>query len=110
MPGHFKWVVDQENPQGRAVPLTPAEEAQFDADQIAGATAASAADTRNANVSTIQTSISGRLTKIRQARNALAAGNIFAALSVNEKAVIDGLLEDNLYLARLTLNLYDGTA
>lgn len=49
------------------------------------------------------------MTQLRQARTALAGGAIFASLSANEKAVIDGLLADDIYISRLVLNLYDGT-
>lgn len=66
--------------------------------------------TEAANEQTIRASIVTRLAKIRTARTALSNGNIFASLSVNEKAVIDGLLEDDLYLGRIVLSLFDGTA
>lgn len=109
MPRH-RWVVDQEHPSGHAVPLTPVEEAALDADQTALAAAATVQAGRLANQQSVRASITARMAQIRTARTALTNGNIFSALSVNEKAVIDGLLEDDLYLARLTLDLYEGTA
>ena len=105
-----KWVVDADYPDGHLVPLTPEEEAQLDADQAAGVLQAKADSIQYANAAAVRDLLAARMTKLRQARTALGNGNIFAALGVNEKAVIDGLLEDNLYLARLTLNLYDGTS
>lgn len=110
MAGHFKWVVDPAHPQGHAVPLTAEEEALYDADQASGAVSAAAAAAANANAATLRAAVTGRMTQLRNARTAIAAGNLFAGLSTNEKAVIDGLLEDDLYLARLVLGLYDGTA
>jgi hypothetical protein len=91
------------------VDLTPAEQAQYDADQISGAAQATAQATVQGNADTIRTGIGNRMAGIRTARTALANGTIFASLSTNEKAVIDGLLQDDLYLGRIVLNLYDGT-
>jgi hypothetical protein len=88
--------------------MTPAEQAQYDADEAAWAADTAAQLILLNNASAIRTAINTRLAQIRTARTALAGGSIFAALSANEKAVIDGLLADNLYLGRLTLNLYDG--
>lgn len=105
-----RWVVDPAHPQGYLVPMTAAEQAQFDADQAAAAQVAADAAAKAANAATIRDTLNTRIAKLRTARTALSNGTIFASLSVNEKAVMDGLLEDNLYLARLTLNLYDGTA
>lgn len=92
------------------VPLTPEEVAARDQEAADNVTAKAAAAVLDGNCDTIEAAINTRLAKIRTARTALAAGNIFAALSVNEKAVIDGLLEDDLYLGRMVLELFDGTA
>lgn len=105
-----RWVIDKDHPEGHLVPMTPAEEAQAQADSAAGLAAANAASVLNGNHATILTAVNTRMAKLRTARTALAAGNIFASLSVNEKAVIDGLLEDDLYLGRLVLHLFDGTS
>lgn len=106
----YKWIVSSEFPAGHLVLMTAEEEAQLAADGAAWAAAAAAAAITSGNATTIRDAINARMEKLRQARTALAAGSIFAALSMNEKAVIDGLLEDNLYLARIVPNLYDGTA
>lgn len=106
----FRWELSLEFPQGHLVQFTPEEEAQADADQAAWAVFAADVAAKNANASTVRASLNTRLAKLRTARTALGNGTIFGSFSVNEKAVIDGLLEDNLYLARLTLDLYDGTA
>ena len=106
----YRWVVDADHPGGHLVAMTAAEEAQAAADAAAGQAAAAAAVIVDANAATIVSAIGSRLPKLRAARTALAGGTVFASLSVNEKAVIDGLLEDDLYLARLMLRLLDGTA
>jgi hypothetical protein len=106
----FRWVVDDDHPQGHLVQMTAAEETQLAADRAAWAAAATDESAKAANAEGVRNALQSRMAKLRQARNALASGAIFAGLSANEKAVMDGLLEDNLYLARLTLNLYDGTA
>lgn len=105
-----KWVVDAQHPQGHLVPMTAEEEAQHDADQAAGTAQATAAQQAAQTAATIADNLNTRMVKIRQARTALANGNLFAAMSANEKATIDGLLEDDLYLARLALHLYDAVA
>lgn len=104
-----RWVVDQDHPQGHLVPMTPAEQAQFDADQAAAATASASAATVASNRGSIAQAAQTRLAQIRTARTALTNGTIFAAFSASEKAVIDGLLQDDLLLIRLGINLYDGT-
>jgi hypothetical protein len=105
-----RWVVDPDHPQGYLVSMTPAEQAQYDADQAANATSATAAAQWLANEATITTAITTRLAQIRTARTAISNGTLFASLTANEKAVIDGLLADDIYLARLTLDLFDATS
>jgi hypothetical protein len=89
--------------------MTPAEQAQFDADQQAAATAQTAANVLMANAATITTTLQTRLPQIRTARTMISNGTIFAGLSANEKAVLDGLLADDIYLSRLVLELFDAT-
>ena len=103
-----RWVIDDEHPGGYLVELTAEEEAAFAAEREAAATASAAFAERVANAAAISTAIRDRMSGIRQARTAIGNGNLFAGLSVNEKAVIDGLLEDDLYLARIALREYDG--
>lgn len=103
-------MLSPEFPRGQLVQFTAAEEAQADADQAAFAVVVADTAAKDANASTVRGTLNTRMAKIRTARTALGNGTIFATLSVNEKAVLDGLLEDDLYLARLTLDLYDGTA
>lgn len=89
--------------------MTPAEVAQHDADVAASQAAAAESGILNGNHATILATINTRLAEIRTARTAIANGTIFTGLNANEKAVIDGLLEDDVYLARLALGLFDGT-
>jgi len=91
------------------VDLTPQEQADYDAQQISGAAQAAANAVIQGNAATLRTNIAARMAGIRTARTALGNGTIFAGLSVNEKAVIDGLLQDDLYLGRLALSLFDAT-
>jgi hypothetical protein len=103
------WEIDTEFPQGHLRPMTPEEEAQHNADRASGAAAASVAATQLTNEQTIISQLAGRMAQIRTARTGLANGTIFAALSANEKAVIDGLLQDDLYLGRMVLQMFDST-
>lgn len=48
----FRWVVDEGHPNGYAVEMTAAEQAQFDADQAAASTRAAAAAAEAANYQT----------------------------------------------------------
>lgn len=105
-----KWVIDPNTGQGKAVPMTAAEQAEFDALQSAAATQTAAQQQAAQTAQTITDNLNGRMVKIRQARTALANGNLFAAMSANEKAALDGLLEDDLYLIRLALHQYDAVA
>lgn len=89
--------------------MTPAEVAQYQADQTVAAAAAATQTTQATNLSTIQQTLTNRLAQIRTARAAIAAGTLFASLTVNEKAVIDGLLADDIYIARLVLEQFDAT-
>lgn len=104
-----KWVVDPDHPDGRLVPMTPAEQTRYDSDQITGLAAAAAQETIRSNVSAITTALTSRMATLRQARTAIAGGSIFASLSVNERKVIDALLQDDLQFARLILELFDAT-
>jgi hypothetical protein len=85
------------------VPMTDAEYAQMQTDNAAAVVNAG----MEANAATLRGSLNARLALIRTARAAIAGGSIFATLTANEKAVIDGLLQDDLYLGRLVLDLFD---
>lgn len=105
----MRWEISPDFPSGHLVPLTTAEQTQLDTDRTAAATAAATTATTTANQQTLQQAVQNRLAGIRTARQAIAAGTIFAGLTANEKAVIDGLLQDDLRLIRLVTNLYDAT-
>lgn len=89
--------------------MTPAEQAQCDADQAAGLAAAAVQDTINANQAAVTAALKARMVTLRQARTALAGGSIFASLSVNEKKVMDALLQNDLQFGRVVLELFDST-
>lgn len=91
------------------VDLTPEEQAAYDAQQIAGASQSAAEKSLAQNAVEIRANILTRMDSVRTARTALANGNIFSSMSANEKLVIDGLLQDDLYLGRLILGLFDAT-
>lgn len=83
------------------------------ADKAAAAAAATAQQQQQqqqSNQSTIDGALQTRLDQLRQARSALAAGTLFAALGTNEKKTIDALLQDDIQICRLLLGLLDGTA
>lgn len=77
-----------------AAPPTPAQQA---------------AQTATANAAAITQAITARLAQVRTARAALANGTIFAGLSAAEKAVLDGLLQNDIYLGRIALGLFEAT-
>lgn len=104
-----RWVVEPDYPGGHLVPMTTTEEAQWAADQAAGTAANNAYEAAHANALAMGSALAGRMTSLRQARVALAGGSIFAALSVNERKVIDMLLQDDLQFARLILEQFEAT-
>lgn len=104
-----KWVVDADHPEGHLVPMTAEEEAQLAADLAASAAADEEQAERDENADTIRAGIQSRMVQIRQARTAIGNGNLFAGLSANERAVIDGLLQNDLYMGRILLNQFEAT-
>lgn len=104
-----RWVVDADYPKGHLVPMTPAEQAQRDADEAIGVAASRASEAARANLVAITAAITGRMASLRTARTALAAGSIFGSFNSNEKKVLDALLQDDLQLARLVLELFDAS-
>ena len=104
-----RWVLDQDYPNGHLVAMTPAEQAQYDADQVIGLAADDLQTSTRANQSALVAALSSRMATLRQARAALAGGSIFASFSVNEKKVIDALLQDDLQFGRLILEVFDAT-
>jgi hypothetical protein len=97
-----KWVVDAAFPQGHLVPMTPAEQAEFDAfqaAQVAGTTAQAAAD---ANAATM-------LDRIGQAISNLetAAANWGTITAVQKDAALKLTVQVVARLARLILRRLD---
>lgn len=104
-----RWVVDADHPEGHAVEMTEAEEEQLEADQAAAAKAEAAEAACEQNAATIRQAIETQMGRIRTARTAISNGNLFQSLTANERNVIDGLLQDDLYVGRLLLNQLDAT-
>lgn len=105
----YRWVVDTDHPQGHLVEMTAEEEAQADADAAAEASSVAAQGVLNANNQTLRSQVETRLTQLRTARDAIAAGNLFQALAVNERNVIAGLVTNDIGIGRLILRNLDGT-
>ena len=88
-----------------SVPLTPAEQADYDA-RVAAAPAAEAARLAAlSNARTLQTNVAGALARLRQIQGANPAT---VTLPQVAQAVSD-LATDVLFLARLVSNQLDGT-
>ena len=92
------------------VDLTPQEQAEYDERQISGAAESAAQEVVKVNSETIHAAVETRMAQIRTARTALVNGTIFGAFTPQEKAVIDGLLQNDLHFSRIVLTRYDGTS
>lgn len=106
-----KWWIDLASGTvtGALVTLSTDEEAQRLIDLSTGGTMSAQQSIWVSNYGTIVAGIAARLANIRTARQALAGGTIFSGLSTNEKAVIDGLLQDDLYFGRMLIEAFDAT-
>lgn len=92
-----------------SVPFTSQEETLRDADEAAAATTATVNAQTSTTETTIKAEIEGRLTQLRQARDAITSGQLFQSLSVNERKVIEALVKDDIGMIRLFLRKLDGT-
>lgn len=79
-----RWVINDDYPNGHLVPMTPAEEAQRNADQAVGAAAVEAAMQEAA-------SLASRMDVLEQAQTDLASGAIFGWASTAERRALDAL-------------------
>ncbi|MCR4340958.1 MAG: hypothetical protein NUW01_13845 [Gemmatimonadaceae bacterium] len=102
-------ITDPDVEAERMVTLTVAENTQAGTDESTAATVAAATAVVDANEKTIRDAINARLAGLRAARDAIAAGTIFASLTVNERKVIDALVRDDIGIARLLLRKLDST-
>lgn len=102
----YRWVIDDANPNGHLVELTPEEEAQRVADQQAGAASADARAVLDGNHATIVAALlAGMATADTHITNISAA----SPTPAEQKAALLFSLRASKQLARLALNLYDGT-
>lgn len=97
--------VDCSTGQTRAVPLTAAEQAAFDAALAAAPGIEAARVAANANAATLSTNVAGALARLRQIQ---AANPNTVSLPQVAQAVID-LATDMLFIARLLSRQFDGT-
>lgn len=97
--------VDISTGQSRAVPLTPSEQAAFDAAVAAAPAQETARAAIQANARTLNTNIAGALARLRQIQG---ANPNTVTLPQVAQAVID-LATDMLYIARILSQQFDGT-
>lgn len=102
-----KWVVDPSHPSGYIVPMSPAEQADYDARQISSAIDAQRDATTAANRASIISGLTTSIDRLTTARAALSGGTIFSTLTSVEKSALDAMLRTNLQLARLALQSFD---
>jgi len=98
-------VIDVNTGQAISVPLTPAEQAAFDAALAAAPGIEAARIAANANAATLSANVAGALARLRQIQ---AANPNTVTLPQVAQAVID-LAADMLFIARLLSRQYDGT-
>lgn len=102
----YRWVVDQEHPQGHLVEMTAAEEAQLATDRAAAAAEAAAEGIRDGNQATI---IAALLAGMATADTHIANISAASPTPAEQKAAVLFALKAVKQLGRLALNLYDGT-
>lgn len=93
-----RWVVDADHPQGYAVPMTPAEQAQLDADQAAAAAAAQTAAQRQANAAAMRQSLHDRMQQMLDLANAIEGGT---ATPADQRIALVLCLRGTVRLTRL---------
>lgn len=93
-----RWVVDADNPRGHLVPMTPAEQAQYDADQTAGAAQAQQQAGLAANEQTMRKSLHDRMQQALDLADALDANT---ATPAQQRAALALCLRGVVRLARL---------
>lgn len=97
-----KWVVNQDYPQGHLVAMTAEEQAQYDADQIASASAESAQQVLDTNAATMREKVDQALANLE------AAATNWSSLTVGQKdAALKLTVQVVDRLARLTLQRLD---
>lgn len=100
-----KIIVDVATGQATPVPLTPAEQAAYDAAAAAAPGITTAQTAAQANARALNTSVAGALARLRQIQ---AANPNTVTLPQVAQAVID-LATDVLFIARILSGQFDGT-
>ncbi len=100
----IRWVVDTEHPAGYPVEMTAAEQALFDADQAAGATASAAHESRLANEKTMTASLTGKMQNALDLATKLDANT---ATPAEQRAALALSLRGLVRLTRVTLDVLD---
>lgn len=98
---HYRWEISPDFPQGYAVPFTAEEEAQYEADQTAGAIETAARETEETNARTIRERLANALANLETAYSnwaALTAAQKDAAIKLDVRTTA-GLVR--LYLRDL---------
>lgn len=99
-----KWVVDADHPQGHAVPMTAAEQKQYDSDVAAWADSAARQATLDANAAQMRTALAAHLQDALTIADALDANTATAAQQRQGLALC---LRGTVRLTRLVLELHD---
>lgn len=103
---NFRWVIDDEHPNGHLVELTAEEEAQRAADQQAAEAQDAADDILDGNRETI---IATLLAGMATADNHITKISAASPTPAEQKAALLFSLRASKQLGRLALKLYDGT-
>jgi hypothetical protein len=106
-----KWEVSPEFPEGHLVPLTPEEEAQAEADRVAGTVVGAAEEATKANQRTLDQRLSEQLPILKAAIDAMTASppTLFAGLNNQERVFLRRVARNQADIIRLVLRLLDST-
>lgn len=102
-----RWVIDADHPHGWLVPMTPAEQAQCDADQAAAQAAAAAQTAQAGNAQTMRQSLQAHLADALTLADALDANT---ATPGQQRQALSLCLRGTVRLSRVVLELYDVAA
>lgn len=99
-----RWVIDQEHPQGHLVPMTAAEQKQYDTDMATWADTAARQATLDANATQMRNALVAHLQDALTLADALDANTATAAQQRQGLALC---LRGTVRLTRLVLELHD---
>jgi hypothetical protein len=107
VPQLYKWVVDADHPAGWMVPLTAAEQAQYDADQVTGAAMSQQFATQQQNADLIRTELQGQIATALALADALDANT---ATPAQQRQALSLCLHGLVRLAKVAYRTYDQPA